>query len=230
MKYPMKISKRTEFLPVLLVILSVSFGMYFYAHFPDRVAVHWNFAGRVDGYAGRLQGAFAIPLMMTVMYGLFLLFPAIDPKRDRYAEFEKYFRVFRSAIIMVIFAIYLAMGFSNLGYGVKIGPVVAGIIGILMIVLGNYMGKIKNNWFMGIRTPWTLSSENVWNKTHRMGGWMFVLFGLIIILAPYMPSGLAMVLFVSGTILAVLGTTLYSYMLYLKEKNKKKVTSVHQTG
>ncbi len=222
MKYPMKISKSTEFLPVLLVILSLSLAMYFYSHFPDRVAVHWNFAGQVDGYSGRLQGAFAIPLMLTAMYGLFLLFPAIDPKRDRYAEFEKYFRVFRLAIMGVIFVIYLAMGFSNLGYAVKIGPLVAGVIGILMIILGNYMGKIKNNWFMGIRTPWTLSSENVWNKTHRLGGWMFVIFGLIIIFSPYMPSGLALILFVSSTVLAVLGTTLYSYWLYLKEKNKKK--------
>lgn len=219
----MKISIKTEFIPVLLVLLSLILGVYFYAHFPEKVAVHWNFAGQADNYAGRMQGAFAIPFMMTFMYGLFLLFPAVDPKRDRYKEFEKYFRIFRSVIIAVIFTVYIASGLSNMGYAVNIGPVVAGAIGLLMIVLGNFMGKIKNNWFMGIRTPWTLASENVWNKTHRLGGWLFIVFGLVIILAPYLPYKLATILFIISIALMVLGTTVYSYCLYLKEQNGKKL-------
>jgi uncharacterized membrane protein len=156
--------------------------------------------------------------MLALMYGLFWLFPAIDPKKDRYAEFEKYFRIFRLAIMGVIFAVFLVMGASNLGWIVNIGPVVSGIVGLLMMVLGNYMGKIKNNWFMGIRNPWTLMSENVWNKTHRFGGWMFILFGLIIIVAPHLSPTLAAILFTSGVVLIIFGTTLYSYWLYLKEK------------
>lgn len=221
MKYPMKISIKTELLPILLVIAGLGLGMYYYAHFPDRVAVHWNFAGVADRYGGRFEGAYGIPLMLVFMYGLFLVFPAIDPKRNRYQEFEKYFRVFRSAIMGVLFIVFLAMGISNLGYAVEIGPVVATAIGILMIVLGNFMGKIKNNWFMGIRTPWTLSSENVWNKTHRFGGWAFVFMGLAIMAAPHLPESLAVVLFGLGVGLAVFGTMIYSYWLYLKEKNNK---------
>lgn len=203
-----------------MVVAAIISGIYFYIHFPERVITHWNFAGQPDGYSGRAGGAFSIPAMLAFMYGLFLFFPMIDPKKDRYAEFEKYFRIFRSVIIGFLLVIFLVMGASNLGFIVNIGPVVAGIVGLLMMILGNYMGKIKNNWFMGIRNPWTLLSENVWNKTHRFGGRMFILFGLVIIIAPYLPPTLAFILFASGVGMVVFGTMVYSYWLYSKEKKQ----------
>lgn len=217
-KYPLKISKKTEFLPITLVVASIILGVYFYLHFPETVIMHWNFQGRPDGFGGRFTGAFAMPLMLALMYVLFLVFPSLDPKKDRYPEFEKTFRILRSAIMGVLFIAFIAMGLSNLGTTVEIGPIVATAVGVFMMVAGNFMGKLKRNSYMGIRTPWTLVSENVWNKTHRFGGWMFILFGAIIIVAPYLSYTLALILFLSGVGLVVVGTLVYSYLLYSKEK------------
>jgi len=220
MKYPIKTSFKTELWPILLVVASIISGIFFYSRFPEVVTTHWNFQGQPDGFSSRFVGAFGIPLMLVLMYGLFWLFPVVDPKKDRYAEFQKYFHIFRLSIMGVLFAVSIAAGISNMGGTVQIGTFVAAIIGTLMIVLGNYMGKIKNNWFMGIRTPWTLMSENVWNKTHRFGGWAFVIFGLIIIIAPHLPANVSLVLFVAGVLLVTLGTSVYSYWLYTKERKQ----------
>lgn len=218
MKYPIKFTKKTEFLPIALVVVSIILGIYFYMHFSEIVTMHWNFQGVADGFGGRFVGAFAMPLMMTLMYVLFLVFPSLDPKKDRYPEFEKTYYIIRSAIMGVCFVAFIIMGISNLGSSVEIGPIVAMTVGAFMMISGNFMGKLKRNSYMGIRTPWTLRSENVWNKTHRFGGWMFIIFGLVIIVAPYLTYNLALVLFLLGLGLIIFGTAVYSYILYSKEK------------
>ncbi len=218
MKYPFRISWGTEILPVLIVAGAVVLGIYFYAHFPDKVAGHWNFAGVVDRYTGRAEGAFGMPILLVIMYLLFLVLPVIDPKKERYEEFERYYRVFETAILSALLVIYLAMGLFNLGYPVNIGNVVSGCVGLLFIILGNFMGKIKNNWFVGIKTPWTLSSENVWNKTHRMGGRLFIIYGLVIMATPYLSFHAAGAIFIAGAGLTVLGTMGYSYWLFKQEQ------------
>jgi uncharacterized membrane protein len=227
MRYPIKLSLRSELLPVIILVSALAASLYFYGHFPEKVAGHWNFAGQVDRYTGKAEGAFAIPILLIVMYVMFLILPILDPKKERYAEFDHYYKLFRTAILAILFVVYVASGLFNLGYPIKIGYVVSGSIGLLFIVLGNFMGKIKNNWFMGIRTPWTLSSENVWNKTHRLGGKLFVVYGLLMIVTPYLPEALGVSLFILGAIMVVLGTMGYSYWEYRKEQDSK---SNNQSG
>jgi uncharacterized membrane protein len=222
MPYPIKLSIKSEALPILAIIASAILGFYFYAHFPAQVVSHWNFQGMPDRYSGKFTGAFAIPMMLAGMYLLFLILPILDPKRDRYQSFEKVYHFFKAAIILLLLGVYIASGLYNLGYNVKINLVVPLLIGILMILIGNYLGKIKNNWFVGIRTPWTLSSENVWNKTHRMGGYMFILFGLIIIVSPFLPAKWGIAAFIAGVILVVFDTIVYSYLIYKKEQKQKQ--------
>ena len=122
-------------------------------------------------------------------------------------------------LVLVMTLVFLASGLFNLGYNVQIQYVIPTLIGILMIILGNYMGKLKPNWFVGIKTPWTLSSENIWNKTHRMGGYAFILFGILIILTPFLPKTLGFLAFGLGILLVTVGTFGYSYWLYRKENN-----------
>ncbi|MFA5029769.1 MAG: SdpI family protein [Patescibacteria group bacterium] len=220
MSSPIKPNLKTEWFPVLLLAIAVVLSCLFHPLLPERVASHWNFSGQVDGWSSKNFHTFFFPLLLIGMYILFLVLPYLDPKRERYQEFLPIYKIFRNLILLVLLVIYLAASLYNIGWPINIGVVVALAIGILMIVLGNYLGKIKNNWFLGIRTPWTLSSENVWNKTHRLGGWLFMLFGLIIIVAPWLPEIVATVAFVFGIALLLIGTTVYSYWLYRKERKK----------
>ena len=114
--------------------------------------------------------------------------------------------------------VYFATGLANLGYPINIGIVIPTLVGILFIIMGNYMGKIKYNWFIGIKTPWTLSSENVWNKTHRIAGWLFILMGVVMLLMPIFPKEIMAPIFFSTIIAVVFGSFIYSYILYRNEK------------
>jgi uncharacterized membrane protein len=221
MSSPIKPTIKSEFLPILLIILAAAISYYIYPMLPERVASHWNFYGQVDGWSSKKLHTTLFPGILAGMYLLFLVIPYIDPKKERYGEFAKVYHIFKLLIIGVFFLVYLVASLYNLGYNINVGYFTATIVGLMMILLGNYMGKIKKNWFMGIRTPWTMSSENVWNKTHRVGGWMFILFGLIIIIAPYLPIYLAAACFIGGILLVTIGTMAYSYIIYKQEEKTK---------
>lgn len=215
---PLKLNFKTEILPILLVATAIISGFYFYTHFPAVVVSHWNFAGQPDGYSGKVSGAFAIPALISGMYLLFIFLPYLDPKGEKYQNFSKIYLLFRNLILLMLLIVYLASGAYNLGYYVNIQLIVPTLVGLLFIILGNYMGKIKSNWFVGVRTPWTMSSENVWNKTQSFGGKMMILFGLLIIITPLLPKILGIIVFVLGIIAVSFGSVIYSYLLYRKEK------------
>jgi uncharacterized membrane protein len=218
MKIPIKTNKWVEGVSIIILITSFAFAFYFYANFTDKVVSHWNFRGEPDGYMGRFGGAFAIPIMLAAMYFGLMFLPALDPKRERYADFSKPYNTLRVGLIVVMFVVYLAASLFNLGYNVSINYLVPFSIGTLMMLIGNMLGKIKTNWFVGIRTPWTLSSENVWNKTHHMGGFLFVVFGFIIMIVPLLSPLPGLILFIAGVVGITVGTFAYSYILYRKEK------------
>lgn len=209
---------KTEIFSLAILVISLGLSFYFYNNFPDQVATHWNFEGQVDDYSSKYVAAFLMPLFILGLYVMFLVLPYLDPQKARYQEFAKTYHIFKGLIIGFMFLMYLATGLANLGYAIEIGIVVPTMVGILFIIMGNYMGKIKYNWFMGIRTPWTLSSENVWNKTHRVGGWLFIFLGIIMLLMPIAPKETIAPIFFSAIIITVIGSFAYSYFLYRKEK------------
>lgn len=218
MDNPIKPTVKTEILPILFLTISLGLSFYFYANFPEKVALHWNYQGVVDGYSNRVIGAFSIPAMLVGIYFLFLALPYLDPKKERYLEFAKVYHLFKGLIIGLLFLVYCVVGAYNLGCLINVGSVMPLLVGLMFILMGNYFGKIKNNWFIGIRTPWTLSSENVWNKTHRLSGWLFIIFGAIIIISPFLPKFYSTWFFFGGIIIVVLVPMIYSYILYQQEK------------
>lgn len=221
MPNPTKPSLKTEIFPVIILVITLIASFYFYANFPDRVPTHWNIAGEVDGWSSRWLGAFLIPTIITGMYFLFLGLPYLDPKKDRYAEFAKVYHIFKTAIILLMALIYFITGLNALGYKVSVEFWIPLLIGILFIIMGSYMPKIKPNWFMGIRTPWTLSSEEVWNKTHRLGGKIFIIGGLLMTAMYFLPISWRLPLFIFIIVLILVGTMGYSYVLYRSEQKKK---------
>ena len=217
---PIKPTIKTEILPILLIILAGITSFYFYAHFPIKVPIHWNIAGEVDNWGSKAMVAFGFPAIILGMYLLFLVLPLFDPKKKRYEQFRKVYHVFKSIFILFMILIYFITSFSSVGYSISIAIWMPILVGLLFIILGNYMAKIKMNWFMGIRTPWTLSSEEVWNKTHRFGGKIFILGGVLMALMGFLPIVWRMPLFFIIIALIVVGTFVYSYLVYLQDKKK----------
>jgi uncharacterized membrane protein len=220
MASPIKPAFKTEFIPVLSIIISIVAAFYFYAHFPERVPSHWGFNGEVNGWSGRGFGAFFVPVLLVGMYILFLVLPYADPKKERYVQFAKVYHVFKAMIILLLTAIYFIASLNGLGHNVNVGLWTPILIGALFIIIGNYMSKIKMNWFIGIRTPWTLSSEEVWNKTHRVGGKLFILTGFIMMVMYWLPDLWRLPLFILAITALSAGTMFYSYVLYRREKRK----------
>lgn len=218
----MKFTFKTEILPIALVIVAIILGCYFYSVFPERVPIHWNFKGEVDNYGSRFIGAFIGPIVLAGLYLLFVLIPLIDPRKEKYEQFAKIYKLFRLLIMLTMFGVFLIASLNASGNNVRVEVWVPAIIGLMFLIMGNYFGKIKPNWFMGIRTPWTLSSDEVWNKTHRLGGKLFMLFGLLMLLTPLLPfkESFWWTLLLPVLIVALV-PMIYSYILFKKNKNNQ---------
>jgi len=216
MSSPIKTTFKTEILPIVLILLSIAASFYFYANFPDRVPTHWGLNGEVDGWSSKAFAAFFFPGLVLGIYLLFLGIPYLDPKKDRYAEFAKPYHIFKDFMVAFMTLTYFYTGLYGIGYQLPVTMVIPPAVGVLFLVIGNYLGKIKSNWFMGIRTPWTLSNEEVWNKTNRLGGKLFILSGLFMIFGAVLPPAIFFTTFIVVILVASLVPVIYSYILYRK--------------
>jgi len=200
----------------VLTILNLLIGVVIYPRLPDRVPIHWNAAGEADGWGSAFQGAFMMPILMIVIFLLLLFLPKIDPKKRNYSAMGKAY----SAIILVIMLFFTAIYFGTLGAALGLITDVASLVfigvGVLFVILGNYMGKLKHNYFAGIRTPWTLASEEVWHKTHRMAGPIWVIGGILMMLTGFLPKEFVAVVFFIIIIFLGAVPMVYSFIAYKK--------------
>jgi uncharacterized membrane protein len=218
MKNPIKYSFKTEVWPLLILLFTVILSAWAYNKLPDLVVSHWNFYGQADGWSQKGFQAFLFPSLLVFMYILFRVLPKFDPMGERYQEFAGIYLTMRNTILFFLFIVFAVTTFANLGYAINIGAAISGAVGLLMIILGTYFRKIKRNFFVGIRTPWTISSEYVWNETHRLGSYLFIIWGLGLILAPWLAPVAAFFILFGGIIAIIASLFIYSYWLYKKEK------------
>jgi len=200
----------------LIVIISFLVGLYFYPQLPDQMASHWNAKGEVDNYMTKFWGIFLMPFIMIFMLLLFLFITKIDPLKKNVEKFRKYFDGFILVFLLFFLYIYLLTLFYNLGYQFNMGQFVFPAIGFLLYYCGILIKNAKRNWFIGIRTPWTLSSDRVWDKTHAIGGKLFKVVGIIAFIGILFPDYMLWILFVP-----LIGSTIflifYSYLEYKGE-------------
>ncbi|MGE3857790.1 MAG: SdpI family protein [Dehalococcoidia bacterium] len=147
------------------------------------IPTHWNIRGEVDGYGGRFEGLLLVPLIAAGLYVMLLVLPRIDPGRANYASFAGPYAVLRYALTVMMAGMHGLLLATALGYPVDMGRWIPVGVGALLVLLGNILGKVRPNYFVGIRTPWTLASARSWEKTHRLGGRLFVLGGAGMIVA-----------------------------------------------
>ena len=205
----------------ILIVIAASFGLgfYLYPHMPQAMASHWGLGGQVNGYVSRFWGVFLVPIITLVLWLLFLLIPKIDPLRANIAQFRKYFDGFVALIILFLFYIHLLTLAWNLDYHFNMSQFLAPAFAVLLYCAGVLIQHAKHSWFVGIRTPWTLSSEVVWEKTHRIGGKLFKAAG-ILALGGLFFSALAFYFLALPIIVVAAFTIVYSYIIFQQENSR----------
>lgn len=206
-----------------LVIAAVGLAMSIWAYplLPPTVATHWSLRGQPDGFSSRLMAVAIIPVVILAITGLFTVLPKVDPRRENYEKFiSTYWLIANSVIVVMLIAHGLIIA-TGLGYAVKIDRLMPIGMGLLFIILGNYFTRVEPNWFVGIRTPWTLSSDTVWRKTHRTGGWLMVLGGFVVFAAAFLPHGAFLPLLVTAIVIMVVIPIVQSYVLWKREQHDR---------
>ena len=210
----MNTSWRSELPQILLVAGMFIVAAIVWPFGPESFPVHWNIRGEVDRYGGKFEGLLLLPLIALAIYGLLRFLPLLDPGRANYSSFQSAYLVIRGSILLLMAVMYACMLLVAFGYHVDIATVIPILIGGLFVVLGNVMGKIRPNWFVGVRTPWTLSSRHSWNKTHRLAGWLFVLMGIAIGGCAFMRSIWMPMIAGAVVIVSIAWLFFYSYLTW----------------
>lgn len=208
---------------IVLGIISLSFivALSFYGSscLPDRLASHWNARGQVDGYLPKFWGLFLMPLISLPLFGLFVLAPKIDPLKENIKGFRKYYDGFIVLIIAFLFYLQLLTIAWNVGLRFDLLKLLVPVLSIVFFAAGILMEHAKRNWFIGVRTPWTLSSDSVWDKTHRLGGKLFKATALVSLLGFFWADG-AFLFLILPALASGLFIVFYSYYLYRQEAKK----------
>jgi len=205
---------------IIIAIIAISFiiGIVLYPTAPNQIASHWNINGSVDGYMSKFWGLFLMPILSLVMFLLFLFLPKIDPLKENIKKFREHFDRFILALVIFLFYIYLLTIFWMKGIRFDMGQFIAPMMGIFFYYTGIVLEKVKMNWFIGIRTPWTMSSHSVWDKTHQLASKLFKVSGVIAYFGLLFPA-YAFALVLIPVILSSIYVVVYSYLEYRREHN-----------
>jgi len=196
-----------------LILLAFAMVALAYTDLPPLVPTHWGLDGKVTRFRPRIW-AFAIPTLMVLIYALLLALPRISPRGYEIERFGRVFEICQSATLLVMLALTTLVLLAGLGADVHMDRAPSAIIGLLFIVLGNFQGKVTRNFFVGMRTPWTLASDEVWLRTNRLAGKLMVVAGAGLLLCTFLDAGPAPLLVAAATIAGV--PFVYSYVIYRK--------------
>lgn len=219
----MKIAWRGEMLHLAALAALFAAAAVVWPLVPDRIPVHWNLAGEVDRYGGKVEGVLLLPLVAFGLYWLLLLLPLVDPRRENYRRFQTSYLVIRWSLTLFLAVIYGLTLATAMGQAIDMGLCISMLMSVLLMVLGMTMGNIEPNWFVGVRTPWTLSSEASWTKTHRLAKWIFVAIGLSCLPIGWAKSAWSLVLFLTTVVGGIAWLVVYSYLVWKDDPARNRM-------
>ena len=213
--------KKTTTLGLAFVLASFLLAIYYYPQMPVRMASHWNAAGEVNGYMSAFWGVFLVPLLSAALFGFFLVLPRLDPLRENYAKFQKYYDWFVVLFVAFMVYVYALTLLWNLGVSFSLPMALAPAFAALFYYCGVLIENAERNWFVGIRTPWTMSSERGWKRTHALGGKLFKACGIVSLLGLVF-TDIALVFVIAPIIATAVFCVIFSYVEFKKEAKEKK--------
>jgi uncharacterized membrane protein len=213
------------FVNSLLILAMIAASAWIWPSLPDdaRLPVHWNLDGEPDRYGSKLEALAAMPTIAVLLTIVFLVLPHFDPRRQNLQQSAKLWNAAAIGTVLLIAAVHAFLVLSAIGQPLDVKSILLPGIAGLFIVLGNYLGKTRSNWFAGIRTPWTLSSDYAWEKTHRWAGRLFVLTGLVT-LAAWLVADVKLAAWVMISAIAVtsLVSVVLSYIYWRNDPNRRE--------
>ena len=195
----------------IIILLPMVAGLVLWNRLPEQVPFHWNAAGEVDGWASKAVAVFVPSAAMLALQWLCMLVTSADPKKQNHPEKVMHLVLWLIPIITVF--ISALMYVSALGVSVRVETLMPILLGLVFVAIGNYMPKCKQNYTIGIKIPWTLASEENWNRTHRFAGWVWVGGGVVMLLSGFL--GIFWLTLVPAIIMAAV-PRIYSYILHKK--------------
>jgi uncharacterized membrane protein len=206
--------------PWLLVGLAFGFSAVMYPKLPDQIPSHWNPQGQIDGHVARAWGVWLMPGVLLVLAILLPRLPGLDPRRENYEKFRPSYDLVMNSIMTLIAVLHAATLGAGAGWPVPMERITPLMVGAMFVVIGNVMPRARPNWLFGIRTPWTLSNDRVWERTHRLGGLLFVIAGVILALSALLVPASSLPMIIGGVIVAAIVPVVYSYFAWRQESNR----------
>jgi len=207
--------RASSWVNIAIVTAFYILAFFFYPQMPAQMASHWNAQGVVDGYTSKFLGLFLLPFIATGMTLLFVAIPLIDPLKANIAKFRKYYDWFVVLFLLFFQYLYVLTILWNKNVSFDLMRALLPAMGILFFYIGIMVRNAKRNYMVGIRTPWTLANDEVWNRTHLLGGKLFMAAGVIAAIGAVWPKyGLIFILV--PVLLVTLVTVVYSYVIYQK--------------
>ena len=202
---------KTLIVTSVLIVLPVLAGIILWDRLPEQMATHWNAAGDIDGWTSKPFTVFGLPLILLAVQWLCVLGTLADPKKENHPVKVLHL------VLWIIPVLSLVLGTityaTALGKAVQVEVIMPILIGLILAIIGNYMPKCKQNYTIGIKIPWTLNSEENWNRTHRFAGWLWTFSGIVVMLTGFFGG---FWIFMIIVLLMVLAPILYSYLLFRK--------------
>ena len=203
-------------LVITIIVIAFASGIYFYPQLPDPIASHFNTEGLANGFMPKLVGVFLIPFAILILTSLLYFFPMIDPLKENWKSFRAYYNSFIVIITAFLLYVYFLLLTWNLGYHLNIGRLFLPAFALLWFSIGIILPHTKRNWFVGIRTPWTVSNDKVWDKTHRLAGALFKISAPIILIGLVVPT-VSFYFLIVPAVTSVLLLVIYSYVIYREQ-------------
>ena len=213
----MNLLEKKDRLILSLLIVSVMITLLLYSSLPNEIPSHWNIKGEIDDYSPKLFALFTALLP----FGIFLLMkylPRIDPGKKDYYQQNKPYQVIMFILVLFFLLLHWIIICSALGYMIAMSRLMPLGIGVVFVMMGKFMGQIEPNYMLGIKTPWTMADEKVWEKTHRIGGFAFIFIGFIFIAAGIIDQPYMFTIAIISIIAVIFYLFIYSYLEFKKMK------------
>lgn len=215
-------------LSLLLIAFSFAFAAIMYPSLPELIPTHWDAAGDADAYTPKPWGAFLLPAIAWLVFVVMKLIPVISPKGFRTDHFMEVVRLFQVVLVAFMAVLTVMTLLYAAGYEINMPRFLSAALGVLFVILGNYLGKVRKNFFIGIRTPWTLASSEVWARTHRLAAWLFTLAGIATLMSAVYLQGLQVA--VVSALIAGIVPVIYSFLLYRRLEGFEPEGEDEETG